>query len=455
MSARLNLDDYAVSALLCLVMFSSGADMLVMTPILPQICQELGVSVELGGQWVTGFAAATAIFALVFGPISDRFGRRPVLLLGLITQALGTGLCGMAEQYETLFAARALAGAGSGLLVTSTTSFVGDHFPVEKRAVAMGYVMGGFFLSLILGVPAGAALAGFFGWSMMFLVFATKSILALVLVVAFLPKPAFEKLASSLTLRSAAAGYAALLRSKKVVGIMVMSACIGISMTMFAVYSSPWLEATFGLDTTERGMVYAVGGPAALIGGPLAGRLSNVFGRVMLVVAGSLLMGAMQLLIPFSDRAGAQIASRLGADIDTFAHFGDVAWPLTVPTLIVFFFIMLAGSSRSAPFQTLALEVVPSDQRGAVAALRNGIGQGGRALGAALGGILWAAYPSASDAYATVCIAAALVTLVGIISLRLFVGLDGPMGFKAVGSAAMRDRPRAPSAPHSVGDEHV
>lgn len=411
--------DRRIVALLCLVLFTSGADMLIITPILPQLAQDLGVGVDRGGLWVSAYAVATAGFALVFGPISDRVGRKPVLLTGLALLALGTGACGLAWSFRSMLAARFVAGMGGGLLMTSTTAFVGDHFEGRLRAVAMGWVMTGFFMALILSVPIGSAVAHAVGWPSMFFIYAGVAVLLLVGLVVGLPRPRQEQRTESLSVGSALRGYGALLRSKKAVGVFLMSGSVGMSMTMFMVYASPWLEKVYGFDTGARGLVYAVGGPAVLIGGPMAGRLANHFGRVPMVLAGSVLMGLMQLLMPWS----AQLGPWLGGfvDLSQLPQLGTTPWPITVPTMLVFFLAMIAGASRSSPFQTLALEVVAPDQRGALSAIRNTFNQVGSGLGAALGGLVWA---GTGGDYATVCWLSFGTTLLGITALRVLTGSD-------------------------------
>lgn len=413
------LGDRIVVALLVLVMFTSGADLLVMTPLLPAVARDLGVGADLGGLWITAYAVATGLFALVFGPVSDRFGRRRVLQVGMAVLTVGTVVCAFANSFETMLAARSLAGAGAGMLVTSTTSFAGDHFESEQRAVAMGWVMSGFFLALIVAVPIGAWLAGAFGWSRMFLILsAFAGVLALGLLA--LPVPRFEERTATLSLPSAAQAYGELLWDRRVAGVLAMSFSIGLSMTMFSVYTSPWLATTFGLDTQARGLVYAAGGPAVLLGAPLAGRLSNHFGRVSLVLAGSLLMGSMQLLMPLTGWLQEQGRSA----VEDFSHWGHGPWPLLVPPVLIFFMCMAAGATRSAPFQTLTLEVARSSQRGTVSALRNSSNQLGSGLGAAFGGFLWSAF---DHPYVVICVLCAGVTFAGAVALRQLVGQDRPM----------------------------
>ncbi len=413
--------DIKTVILLTLVMFTSGANLLVMTPILPQVARELHVSIEQAGLWITAFASATAVFALIFGPISDRYGRRIVLLIGMLTLGLGSLASSYAIDFLSMTTARALAGAGTGLLVTSTTSFVGDHFDEDHRAIAMGYVMGGFFVALILAVPLGAFLTALLGWNQMFLLLSIFGAVLFVIVALSLPSPKSTFRIQALSPMSALRGYLSLLLDRKVLGIALMSLSIGMSMTMFSVYSSPWLQQAYGLNTTERGLIYAVGGPAVILGGPVAGRLSNRFGRVALIVVGSIVMGLLQIAMPYSN-IGAEPAQRFleQAGWQTF-YFGRVMWPVVLPTLTLFFLALLSGSARSAPFQTLALEVVPPNRRGALSALRNTFNQGGAAFGAALGAAVWG---GAKGGYAVICIVASVVTLAGVVALRILVGSD-------------------------------
>lgn len=418
----LSASDRKTVLLLCMVLFTSGADMLIMTPILPVVSGELGVSVDLGGLWVTSYAGATGLFALIFGPVSDYWGRRPMLRSGMTVLALGTLACGFATDFWTMLAARSFAGVGAGMLVTSTTSFAGDHFSAKQRAVAVGWVMSGFFLSLILSVPLGASLAAAVGWPMMFRIYAGFAGVVLIALLVALPDPRHEQRAEHLSLTTALSGYRTLLQNKKALGIFAMSVAIGTSMTMFSVYSSPWMEEEFGLGTTARGLVYAVGGPAVILGSPLAGKLSNRFGRVRVILAGSLLMALTQAIMPFTLNLARYVDAYLSPSPEML-HVGYFVWPATVLPMAVFFFVMLAGSSRSAPFQTLALEVVPSDRRGALAAIRNTFNQVGSAVGAALGGLIWSVSP---HRYLAVCWTAALVTVLGMTALRALVGLDRP-----------------------------
>lgn len=408
MRERLAARDRGIVLLLVVLMFVGGADFLVINPTLPQMARDLGVDVEIGSLWVTAYAVATGGFALVFGPVSDRFGRRRVLSLGMLVLSLGTTLCGFADSFEALLGCRFLAGVGAGMIVTSNTSYVGDHFEAKPRAVAMGWVMSGFFLSLILAVPLGAFLAHRFGWRTMFSAIGLFAGLVWLLTLAVLPDPRFEQRARRLDVRSAMASYRALLVDRRVLGVMVQSLFVGLAMTLFSVYTSPWLEQTYGMTTLDRGLVYTVGGPALLIGGPLSGHLANQLGRVRVITRGSLTIAALMASIPFS-------AFLVGSGVP------DSPWAAALPTLVIFFGIMCSGSIRAGPFFTLAMEVVGPDRRGAISALRNTFNHVGGATGASVGAVLWAHAP---NRYAAICFTASAATLLGIALLRAWTGVE-------------------------------
>jgi len=399
------------------VMFTSGADLLVINPTLPEMAADLGVSVELASTWVSAYALATGSFALLFGPISDRLGRRRILLAGLATLTSGVMACALATDFWTLVAARFVAGAGAGMLVTSTTSYVGDHFDDGTRAIAMGWVMSGFFLSLILAVPIGAWLAHSLGWANMFKALAGVSGLTFLLVLTTVGDPRYERRSTRLSLGSALSGYGRLLMSGPAFGVLLFSASIGMSMTMFSVYTAPWLEEAYGFTTLDRGLMYGVGGPAILIGGPLSGKLANRLGRLRLVSIGTCSMALMLLMMPLTPEASHVLAS-LFPDVGG-PSWGTVPVLWVAPTALVFFLAICSGTTRSGPYMTLALEVVEPDQRGAMSALRNAFNHGGGTLGATLGALVWAHAPYR---YPAVCVASAAATLGGLVLLRHLMG---------------------------------
>jgi len=150
---------YLILFALWLMVFSASSQVIIIAPLLPRIGEELNVASSLLGWLVTSYAVFLSIFALIIGPISDKFGRRLVLLLGCGSMAVALALHAVADSFGTLLVVRALAGAAGGMLSGAAVSYVGDFFPYNRRGWANGWVMSGVGLarphgcSILIGPP--------------------------------------------------------------------------------------------------------------------------------------------------------------------------------------------------------------------------------------------------------------------------------------------------------------
>ena len=128
---------------LWLMVFSASSQVIVVAPILPRIGEELGVPLQLQGLLITAYAVFVGLSALITGPVSDRIGRRRILLYGSSTLSVALLLHTFAFDFMSLLLFRALAGIGGGMLSGGAVAFVGDYFPYERRVCSKGWVMRG------------------------------------------------------------------------------------------------------------------------------------------------------------------------------------------------------------------------------------------------------------------------------------------------------------------------
>ena len=174
---------------LWLMVLAASSQVMVVAPVLPRIEAELGIPEARLGFIVSGYATALSAFALVAGPVSDRVGRRRIILAGTGIMTVALGLHAFAADFWSLLLIRMTAGAAGGVLTGSAVSYVGDYFPYEKRGWASGWVMSGFAVGQILGVPAGAMLADRYGFKAPFLLFCVVMAFAFVMAFVFMPQP--------------------------------------------------------------------------------------------------------------------------------------------------------------------------------------------------------------------------------------------------------------------------
>lgn len=127
-------------------------------PILPQYAERFGVTATVIGLLMSSFSLAQLICAPLLGRLSDRIGRKPVILLSLFGTALGSFLTGAAGSVWVLFAGRLLDGA-SGASVSVAQASVADVAPPDERPRLMGFLGAAFGVGFIAGPALGALAA--------------------------------------------------------------------------------------------------------------------------------------------------------------------------------------------------------------------------------------------------------------------------------------------------------
>jgi predicted MFS family arabinose efflux permease len=381
-------NDRVVILALFLMVLGSSSQVMIVAPILPRIGEELVIAPALLGTLVTGFALTLSIFALTIGPISDRFGRRPVLLAGTGTMTVALLLHPLAFDYPSMLAARIFAGAAAGMLTGSAISYVGDYFPYQRRGWASGWVMSGFAVGQILAIPAGTLLADRFGFHTPFLAFAAVMAVSFLLILVAVPQPNISRRVEGLSVRSAIQTYADLLRQPDIRGASLAYATMFFAVSSFMVYLPTWAELDLDMTAEDIALLFVVGGIASVSFGPRVGSLSDRLGRKPLILvscAGTSIAFALAPIL---------VSNRLGA-------FG------------LMFTVMVLLALRLSPFQALLTALVEDRERGSLMSLVVSVGQLGGGLGAALAGVIYAdvGFVGCAFAAATAILSTAVVVL--------------------------------------------
>jgi predicted MFS family arabinose efflux permease len=379
--------DWPVLAALWLLVFSVASQFLVIAPVVPMIAAQLGVAPARLGVLVTGYGLAVGGVAVVMGPVSDRFGRRRMLLWGAVVMAVALALHARADSLGSLLAVRIFAGAGGGVLTGAAAAYVGDYFPYRRRGWANGWVMSGMAAGQILGVPLGSGLAQHWGFRAPFLAFAVTMAGAALLVWRVLPEPAVERSRDALSPGEAARHYARLLSRRAVLAAVAVYFAANLASSLYELFLPTWLVTARGASATQAALVYAAGGVATVLVGPWAGRLSDRVGRRGMAAGACAGGAALMALTPW-------VVARV--------------WI----AFVVFFLLMGLVAARSSPLTALLSEIVPASERGSLMSLLMAVGQLGFGAGGAAAGAVLAArgYPaSALHAGGALAVAGAVV----------------------------------------------
>ena len=158
--------------------------------LLPSIIDELQLSYTRAGLLASAFFYAYVIMQVPSGFLGDRFGRRRILVLGLLGGALSAGLTGMAGSFATLFAARALTGAFQGSLFSNDRAIVATVTPPARIGLGQGVSFSGPGLGLTFGLVIGGLLVEVLPWRTVMMLFGLGPVVAAVLIVRYVPAPA-------------------------------------------------------------------------------------------------------------------------------------------------------------------------------------------------------------------------------------------------------------------------
>ncbi len=284
------------SRVLAFVFLTVFLDMIgfgIVIPLLPFYVQSMGGSAEIVGLILGSFSLMQMLATPVLGRLSDRYGRRPIILLSLAGNALAMVIFAVAADLRVLpllFASRILAGATAGNL-SACQAAVADVTEGPTRAAGMGRLGAGIGLGLVVGPVLGSVFSHLHPAAPP-LAAGALALTDLVAAYFFMPETrGFGAAAAADVGDQRSLGEA--LRDPKILSVMAIYFLTFLSMTNFTV-ALPLLAYTrLGWGEREAGHVFALYGLMALIvQGGLIGRLSRRFSAVGVLIFGALCIGA-------------------------------------------------------------------------------------------------------------------------------------------------------------------
>jgi len=222
-------------------------------PIFPFFIEELGAGGKELGLLVAISALLEFLFAPLWGSVSDRIGRKPVLMIGMVGYGLSSLLMGLATQLWMLFASRALSGILSSATLTTALAYVGDSTPEEDRGGGMGALGAAMALGVILGPGLGGWLAGD-SLSTPFFIAAGMSLVSLLLILFLLPESLPAEARRQGKGKVNVVNLRALWQALRPRSGQALFSPIGVLLLMVALFSFALtnFEAVFGLYALEK-----------------------------------------------------------------------------------------------------------------------------------------------------------------------------------------------------------
>ncbi|HAF21380.1 MAG TPA: MFS transporter [Blastocatellia bacterium] len=337
----------------------------IVIPVLPFYAEgtRFNATPRTVGLLFASYSVMQLIFAPVLGRLSDKYGRRPVLLVSIIGTGIGFLILGFATTLWMLFAGRILDGITGGNISTAQ-AYIADITTKEERAKGMGLIGAAFGLGFVFGPAIGGILSRW-GVAVPFLFAAVLCFANAVLLYFTLP----ETVTRDHPARVSAAGgrgFAQLIKSLKDPRLGFVLTIYFLFIVAFSIMTTSFSLFTmfrFGYDAQHTGYLFAyVGILAVIIQGGLIGHLVKRFGELPLVIVGALLFAGSLFAVPFvGPEKGGLLALLIGGGLFSI------------------------GNSLSAPSLTsLASKTAGRSEQGSVLGVTQSVASLARAVGPAL-----------------------------------------------------------------------
>jgi len=330
-------------------------------PILPTIMNELQISGAVVGNLTAAFALTQLILSPFTGKAVDKYGRKIIVVIGLIIFGLSELLFGIGKSVEVLFVSRILGGVSAAFIMPAVTAFITDITTIENRPKAFGYMSAAISTGFIIGPGIGGFLAEL-GTRVPFFTAAVLGFVAALLSILFLSEPVRHKAAEQGPAGSRRTGL------KKIFLPMFLIAFIMIFVSSFGLAA---FESFFSLFVDHKFNFSPKDIAISITGGALIGAIAQIalFNRLTIKLGE---IGLVRYSIIFS---------AVTVFLVTMAN--------SYVTILLLTFIVFVGFDLIRPAITNYLSKVAGDDQGFVAGMNSMFTSLANVLGPIIGGMLF------------------------------------------------------------------
>jgi DHA1 family bicyclomycin/chloramphenicol resistance-like MFS transporter len=266
-------------------------------PALPAMAADLSASISSSQKTIMVFLIVFGLAQLVYGPLSDQYGRKPPLYIGLVIFTLGSLGCAIAPSVNWLIAARVVQGVGAAALSVIPRAIVRDRLTGTDATRLMATIMIVVSVSPLFAPLIGSGVILLGSWRLIFGVLCILAIVALMLTGAALPESLAQRKRVPVNFNSMARGTNALFRHRQ---FMLMTLTISAGLASFFVFiaSAPFIYTSkFGLSPSQFSIAFAVTALSFFSASQFAAHLGERFGPERIVFSGSLAFALFTALL--------------------------------------------------------------------------------------------------------------------------------------------------------------
>jgi MFS family permease len=274
-------------AVLCLSYLLNAADRQVFYPLLPEIREEFGFSLDESGLLATGFTLGLALTGIPAGYLLDRMSRRTIVVASVVVYSLGTTAIPFAAGFADMAVYRLVSGIGEGVQATAIYAVIGAYF-FHRRALAAGFIGVAFGLGVFLGPVVGQALAAAGGtWRTPFYLFGAVGLVVAVVILVAVPRVMSEAVAGRAPAGSTAATFdhlPATPYNRNTLAFGITSAVSGLVFYGFLGLYPTFLREQLGFDPGQAALAASLVGFGAMTALPVGWLADRVDQRLLMAV---------------------------------------------------------------------------------------------------------------------------------------------------------------------------
>src|SRR5215208_2539011 len=269
-------------------------------PSMPGMARAFSVDFTTIQLTLSLYLGAMALGQLIIGPLSDRFGRRPVLLLGLLIFVAGSVICLSAQSIGVLIFGRIVQAVGGCAGITLSRAIVRDLYGRNQVASMIAYVTMGMAVAPMIAPTIGGLLETLFGWRASFAFLIGFGGLALVFAYWRLRETNHNR-AGGESVRKLLQGFSSLARSRQFWGYTLVTSFVSAMFFAFLAGAPYVMIELLGRSPAEYGLYFAMVPCGYILGNFTTGRMAATMGPNRMILAGTLLslasIAAMAALI--------------------------------------------------------------------------------------------------------------------------------------------------------------
>ncbi|MDX5326582.1 MAG: MFS transporter [Bacteroidota bacterium] len=335
-------------------------------PILPIYAKQIGADGFTIGLIAGSFSLMQFLFASFWGGLSDRYGRRPIILSAITVMAFSYFLFAHATTLWLLLLSRILSGIG-GANLSAAQAYISDVTPVERRTKAFGILGAAFGLGFIFGPPLGGFLKENYGLPYVGYAAMAFCLVNLISAYFFLPESNKDPEKGSRIFPNPFGDIFRSLRRDLIRELLMINFVFIVAFSLMQVTAALMWEEHYELSEAEVGYVFAyIGVLAVIIQGGLIGKINKWLGEKKMLTYGVLLMGTGLTLMPFVPK--------------------DLFIPLELLCLLL---ISLGVAFLTPTINSVLSQVAEKKEQGKILGINQSFGSLARFLGPLVGGSVY------------------------------------------------------------------